>query len=97
VHETVAAADGLPAPNPLVMVFTPEPVQLAAAVAGRAEGHHQLLFIEGSLEGVRTDFHDRDFDQIPFLKGRVAIDIDFDQAVRILRLDRLEIGFGLLT
>jgi hypothetical protein len=79
------------------MVFAPEPVQLAAAVPGRAEGHHQFLFVEGGLEGVRTDFHNRDFDQISFLKGRVAIDIDFDQAVRILRLDRFEIGFGLLT
>jgi hypothetical protein len=85
-HKAVGAADRLPAADAFQVIFTSQLIELAAAITGRAQRHHQFLFIKGSFESIRAHLNDRYLQQIFFLKSRVAININFDKTVGIARL-----------
>jgi hypothetical protein len=86
MHHTVATADLLSATDALVMVFAPQSIQLTAPVICRAESHHQFLFVERGFQNVGTHLNHRYLYQVGLLKGRIRINIDLNQTVRIFRL-----------
>jgi hypothetical protein len=85
-HEAIGATDPLTAAHALNMIVMTQLVELPATVACGTEGHHQLLFVKGGFEGVRTHLDHRNLYQIFFLKGWVGINVNFDKSVWILRL-----------
>ena len=86
VHGTVGAADLLPAADALMMILASQRIELAASISGCAEGHHQFLFIERSLEGVGTHIDHGDLHQVFFLKSGIRVNIDFHKTMGIFVL-----------